>query len=405
MQLITQGKSNRKFILIAVVSAIFVGVWILAWYYIQTLENPMPKSIPAPTPTPPTTLTAPEISSTPEDTPLFNCKDGACMNITVLSPNGGQRWERRGSYKVNWISSGIDYPISVKAVFQDYYEEKKPSCREIFGSDEIEPSLGNITLSVPNNACLGNYKIQICKFDEITFETSICDESNKSLKVVISAPEVFCGSYKTYDSASLDGINFGTIRTGWSKGGQGRGWIYYSDYFKNTEPTLPTLYMGIANTSNIEDVDCSKVTLYEKDPTGEHGAFLVSNGQILCMKQDGYYGALIPLVQTSDQSNPDFMTYNWYFNNDELGTFKGCDFIDCTDSDGGDQIYTKGIITIKNPKGGQWNYTDYCQDPTAVQEYNCLFDSSTYTEENAAASYLLANHQCLKGCKDGACIK
>ncbi|PIP23720.1 MAG: hypothetical protein COX90_02840 [Candidatus Nealsonbacteria bacterium CG_4_10_14_0_2_um_filter_38_17] len=78
--------------------------------------------------------------------------------------------------------------------------------------------------------------------------------------------------------------------------------------------------------------------------------------------------------------------------------------ITCTDSDGGDEIYTKGTIAIKNSKGNQWTYTDYCQDSTAVQEYNCLSDASRYTEDNASNAYLLAYHSCPYGCQNGVCL-
>jgi len=79
--------------------------------------------------------------------------------------------------------------------------------------------------------------------------------------------------------------------------------------------------------------------------------------------------------------------------------------ITCTDSDGGDNIYTKGTITIKNSKGGQWTYSDYCQGTNALQEYSCLADTSHYTEDNAENAYLLGYHTCPTGytCQDGAC--
>jgi len=79
--------------------------------------------------------------------------------------------------------------------------------------------------------------------------------------------------------------------------------------------------------------------------------------------------------------------------------------ITCIDSDGGDNIYTKGSITIKNSKGGQWIYTDYCQGTNALQEYNCLANTANYTEDNASNAYLLSYHACPSGylCMDGAC--
>ncbi|RLG10671.1 hypothetical protein DRN73_07230 [Candidatus Pacearchaeota archaeon] len=61
--------------------------------------------------------------------------------------------------------------------------------------------------------------------------------------------------------------------------------------------------------------------------------------------------------------------------------------INCTDTDGGVDIYTKGTVTT--PKG---SFTDYCQPDGSVFEYSC-------EPEGIGKRY-----ECSSGCQDGACI-
>jgi len=89
------------------------------------------------------------------------------------------------------------------------------------------------------------------------------------------------------------------------------------------------IYLGIADTKDISAVNCAKVDLLDKDPTGNQNALTIKDGDIVCMRQAGYYGVIIPIVQTNDcqsncSENPDYMRYLWYFNSDGAGTFNGC---------------------------------------------------------------------------------
>lgn len=64
----------------------------------------------------------------------------------------------------------------------------------------------------------------------------------------------------------------------------------------------------------------------------------------------------------------------------------------CTDSDDGDDIYQKGIVTTRSS-----TYTDSCDTTTRVKEYYCVWD-------------VLGGHMqqktsiCAEGCIDGACV-
>ena len=73
----------------------------------------------------------------------------------------------------------------------------------------------------------------------------------------------------------------------------------------------------------------------------------------------------------------------------------------CTDSDGGKDYFTKGVVRGKNPVSGAWeDYSDYClggEDAGKVAEYYC----SPYGDEGGVR----IDYQCPNGCQDGACLK
>lgn len=111
------------------------------------------------------------------------CKNGACIGSEITSPISGEKWERGKTYNIEWISNGLDYPISVQAITENY-GETNPDCQVVFGSDDVNPFLGEYSLNIPTDACLGRYKIRICKFDKTNFEKSICDESDNYFQIL-----------------------------------------------------------------------------------------------------------------------------------------------------------------------------------------------------------------------------
>jgi hypothetical protein len=88
-----------------------------------------------------------------------------------------------------------------------------------------------------------------------------------------------------------------------------------------------------------------------------------------------------------------------------VSTTKPASTITCTDTDGGDAMYQKGTIAIRTAADGAWNYTDYCQSSTLLQEYSCLSNFSNYLDSNAMSAYMVSGHICETGstCYDGAC--
>jgi hypothetical protein len=204
---------------------------------------------------------------------------------------------------------------------------------------------------------------------------------------------VTCGYSKAYD-LEKDTIIFGNIVTWWSINSKERGWIYYTD----EQITDDRIYMGIAKTNNVNEVDCSKVELYDRDPEGNSNAISIRNNQILCMKQGGFYGLLIPIIQTYYEEEPDYIEYKWYFNGDGSSVFKECKDLYCGDSDGGQNVNESGFVTYSGQPGQTPGVfatnTDYCSNEKELIEHFCrdsLYESDKFI--------------CPGRCSNGACIK
>lgn len=67
----------------------------------------------------------------------------------------------------------------------------------------------------------------------------------------------------------------------------------------------------------------------------------------------------------------------------------------CVDSDGGKNLFEKGVTKYENRNTG---YEDYCknENPGSVREYYCLLGDMTIK---------VKTYRCLGECKDGACVR
>ena len=139
------------------------------------------------------------------------------------------------------------------------------------------------------------------------------------------AKKTTCGTSIAYDTPGAtpaqSKIKFGTINTQWSRYETGKGWLYSGAQSNdpNGEPLI-----GISQSTDIGAVDCSKATL-----SGKINGLLVKNGEILCLKQGGHYGVIVPTEQTFDlwdkTKKPDYIKLKWHFNQEpDKGTFYKC---------------------------------------------------------------------------------
>ena len=106
----------------------------------------------------------------------YGCSDGACKpGITVLSPNGGEKWVIGNTYDITWDSGGIDKI----AILVDGNVE----------ADAVLASLGKYSWeifgpesSIPGPYKTGEYKVRI----EDISDSSIYDESNNYFSIIES---------------------------------------------------------------------------------------------------------------------------------------------------------------------------------------------------------------------------
>lgn len=69
----------------------------------------------------------------------------------------------------------------------------------------------------------------------------------------------------------------------------------------------------------------------------------------------------------------------------------------CKDTDGGNEIFTKGTLYVYTPDYGNQTVIEACADSKTMDELVCLTGDSTY-------AYTHKKAECPYGCKDGACI-
>lgn len=69
----------------------------------------------------------------------------------------------------------------------------------------------------------------------------------------------------------------------------------------------------------------------------------------------------------------------------------------CRDTDGGNEVYTKGTLSVYTPTYGNQTVIEACADDKTMDELVCLIGDPTY-------AYTHSKTACRYGCKDGACI-
>jgi len=69
----------------------------------------------------------------------------------------------------------------------------------------------------------------------------------------------------------------------------------------------------------------------------------------------------------------------------------------CRDTDGGNEIYTKGTLSVYTPTYGNQTVVESCADTRTMDELVCLTGDPTY-------AYIHQKTTCQYGCKDGVCV-
>lgn len=110
-------------------------------------------------------------------------------SITIISPNGGEKWDRNSTQKITWKYNDINSSSKV-----DLYLTQFVACPHAYGLPDCYP----IVATLGKNMSTGDsylwkivtergtgYKISICLAN-----TSTCDESNESFTIIDPAYEI-----------------------------------------------------------------------------------------------------------------------------------------------------------------------------------------------------------------------
>jgi len=123
--------------------------------------------------------------------------------ITVISPNGGERWQRGRTYNIQWQSSGVEKLYISSAAYDEF--EHKFLMNNL--AQDISASSGTYSWEIPSTWPIGErYKIEIgAEFTIATEQSGLTDESNNYFSIIepsVAVPSIAITSVPKADSDS-----------------------------------------------------------------------------------------------------------------------------------------------------------------------------------------------------------
>jgi len=116
---------------------------------------------------------------------IFGPYEERVVNIRVIYPDGGERWELGKSYKVRWEAIGAEKVTAFLVLPQQ--EAKKENCLESFRLISHAPADfdgGRFNIGIPSNICSSNrYKVKICDAESYVVGVELCDESDNYFSI------------------------------------------------------------------------------------------------------------------------------------------------------------------------------------------------------------------------------
>ena len=374
-------------------------------------------------------------------------------SITVIFPNGGERWVAGNTYDITWRYSGVD-KVNI------YLEETDVMCIIICAPGEVcapcyaqqkiaadvSASLGRYSWTVPSNQTLkSTYRIRIADINYST--TRIYDDSDNNFSIVkrggcigegekgsIFNDDVCCSGLTKISNSWLSGSvciaptdgSFICSYCGNNVCGKGENVCNCSEDCKGKSITVISPNGGerweIGKTYQIR-VQCNFLTsidLWLTDKYAEGGTVTKIASGLPC----GPAGVMGPEVTLYNWTIPSFITPRENSFKVVAKTIDGkvADESDnyfsivspttaCTDSDGGNNIYVKGtakgtngegtdccaITTSENPRPSCTKFITGKDEGNSVWEYVC--------KENGEIIGYLYSCPSDYTCKEGACTK
>jgi hypothetical protein len=323
---------------------------------------------------------------------VCGCKDGACItctdsdggtNVYVKGTAAGRAWVDNDNF-----TSMTDYCVALEGSPADLGRCTGRNCG-VYEFDCVtlnwaadKPFVNGITISCPNGcydgACIMNATnttapdLTITGFSVEPQNPRLSD--NATFKIHIkNVGNEGCGSIKTlidYGNSPDDEKNIKSIT-------QSNYCIHYfskEECLAKNNNNLSAIYFGPGAETDIYSRVSPLSRIYD-----ESGTYTI-NVTVGCVQKSPW-----PLEENYDNNN--FVTSVDVFDNDATI---------CTDSDGGEDYYTKGTVS-GYINGVKYSYSDSCSQPgdtNPLNEYVCTSDGF----------YTSLSYDCPNGCSDGACV-
>ena len=310
----------------------------------------------------------------------YGCQDGACKKgISVLSPNGGEKWTVGNAYEITWSSVGVD-KINI---------ELSSGSTGWHLTYNLPASLGKFSWKIGSANEGSSYKIHIWDAND----PGISDTSDNYFAIAygrisnLTCEDVNSVKYSGYLSHGGGiwpgfnwGYSYGTLyaNSGWLDGN-----IKNPEKYPLEIHYLGNLYYGIEYGAGVLTFDCDGTTKEAWLPNVSVSAG--GSASALYVADDGstYYdkGLTSPARKAG-----------------EAATMK------CYDSDSGKDYYAKGTA---NGIFGGINTEPLIQNPFYLELTDvCDTANNTYISEYYCdGGYVRYEYyKCPSGCQDGACI-
>ena len=132
-------------------------------------------------------------------------------SITVLSPNGGERWEVGNTYQVKWSSINLPADAQNRITIGLILKGTETNLRNFISLIGITTNDGNENITIPSPITPGEYKFQIAYCPSSGGECVVKDNSDNYLNIVAS-------TYSCSDSDSPNGISINPLSPIYLKG-------------------------------------------------------------------------------------------------------------------------------------------------------------------------------------------
>ena len=331
---------------------------------------------------------------------LYGCPQ---PSITVISPNGGEEWEIGKTYEIRWESQNVEF-VNIEIVW----------CHtgwEI--AYRVSASSGKYLWTIPSSfEESSDYQIHIWDPDNTEVE-DWSDGRFRIIKPVTCTDSDGGKNYYQKGTVTVDGTSYtdycldeNRLIEYYCSNNQMRFDTYACSYgcengaCKKVQPKITVVSPNggeeweIGETYQIkwESQGIEKVMIQLSSPEYVAGGMTIARNidadlgsYNIYLDPSRYHSTNLAKIEISSEE----IIGGKYILDESDDYFTILKPITCTDSDGGENYYQKGTVTVNNVK-----LTDFCIDSKTLKEHYCVGSNARYS-----------NYVCPYGCENGACRK